>query len=69
MTDQKPGVLHDQEPEFSSHKYAETFSPVVVTEGVGAIFLGVLSLLLVIIVKSLLVRNKELEKRLREVGG
>jgi len=64
MTNGKSG--EDIQP--NTVKSQETFSPVTVTDTVGALFLGVISIILMAVVGGLLVRNRKLEDRLRELG-
>lgn len=45
----------------------ETFSPVILTDTVGAVFLGLISVILMIVLGGLLIRNRKLEERLREL--
>ena len=46
----------------------ETYSPVIVTDTVGALFLGVISVILMAVVGGLMVRNRKLEDQLRELA-
>jgi hypothetical protein len=62
-------LIADEEPQTGYIKTNETFSPVIVTEGVGTIFLGLVSIILIATVGILLTRNRKLEDRLRELGG
>ena len=64
MTNEKSG--EDIQP--NTVKSQETFSPVMVTDTVGALFLGIISITLMAVVGGLLVRNRKLEDRLREFG-
>lgn len=64
MTNDKSG--EDIQP--NTVKSQETFSPVTVTDTVGALFLGIISITLMAAVGGLLVRNRKLEDRLREFG-
>ncbi len=64
MTNDKSG--EDIQPK--TVKSQETFSPVTLTDSVGALFLGVISIILLAVVGGLLVRNHKLEDRLREFG-
>lgn len=48
------------------HKSHEHFNPVVLTDTVGALFLGSISLILMGIVAGLLVYIRKLEARLKE---
>ena len=64
MTNDKPGEEIQPNP-VRSH---ENFSPVTLTDSVGALFLGVISIILMAVVGGLLVRNHKLEDRLREFG-
>ena len=59
----------EEEPQTGYSKSNETFSPVIVTEGIGTIFLGVISIVIMAVVGGLLIRNRRLEDRLREAGN
>ena len=69
MTEEKQGLISEEESQPGYYRTNETFSPVVVTEGIGTIFLGLISITLLVIVGVLLTRNHKLEGRLREFGG
>ena len=49
-------------------KSHEQFNPIVLTDTVGALFLGAISIILMVVVGGLLVYNRRLEDRLRESG-
>ncbi len=69
MTD-KPGVsVPDQASRPDPNRSIETFSPVMVTDTVGAVFLGIISLVLIRIVMKLSAKNRELEKQLKDFGS
>ena len=69
MGNEQPELLKDEEPQTGYIKTNETFSPVVVTEGVGTVFLGLISIILLAVVGVLLTHNRKLEDQLRELGG
>lgn len=58
-----PGEAQPQ-PECGDIRYNCTFSPVIVNEVVGSVFLGVISIILVIALLRVLVCNRELEAQL-----
>ena len=68
MTEKKQELISEEETQSGYYRTNETFSPVVVTEGVGTVFLGLISIILIAAVGVLLSRNRQLEDRLRELG-
>ena len=68
MTDEKLELASEEESQSGYYRTNETFSPVVVTEGIGTVFLGLISIILIAAVSVLLTRNRQLEDRLREIG-
>lgn len=66
MTNERVEFIPDQDSQLSTNKYNETFSPVIVTDTVGAVFLGSISLILIGVVAGLLVYIRKLEARFRE---
>ena len=50
-------------------RYAETFSPVTVTEATGATFLGIIALILLVALLRALARNRQLEGQLARGEG
>ena len=68
MTEEMLELASDEESQSGYYRTNETFSPVVVTEGIGTLFLGLISIILVAAVGVLLNRNRQLEDRLREIG-
>ena len=67
MTDEKQELISEEESQPGYYRTNETFSPVVVTEGVGTVFLGLIFIILIAAVGILLSRNRQLEDRLREL--
>jgi hypothetical protein len=51
-------------PSSGSHSYADTHSPVTVIDTVGAVFLGLISLILMIALLRTHARNRQLEVQL-----
>ena len=68
MTEEKLALVSEEKSEPGYYRTNETFSPVIVTEGVGTVFLGLISIILIATVGVLLTRNRKLEDRLREFG-
>lgn len=68
MTEEKLELESEEESQPGYYRTNETFSPVVVKEGVGTVFLGLISIILIAAVGVLLSRNRQLEERLRELG-
>jgi hypothetical protein len=68
MTEEKQDLMSEEESQPGYYRTNETYSPVVVTEGIGAVFLGLISIILIATVGVLLNRNRQLEDRLRELG-
>ena len=68
MTEEKQDLISEEETQSGYYRSNETFSPVVVTEGVGTVFLGLISIILIAAVGILLSRNRQLEDRLKELG-
>jgi hypothetical protein len=68
MTEEKQELISEDESKSGYYRTNETFSPVIVTEGVGTVFLGLISIILIAAVGVLLSRNRQLEDRLRELG-
>jgi hypothetical protein len=68
MTAEKQGLVSEEDFQPGYYRTNETFSPVVVTEGVGTVFLGLISIILIAAVGVLLSRNRQLEERIRELG-
>ena len=68
MTEENQGLISEEESQPGYYRTNETYSPVVVTEGVGTVFLGLISIILIATVGVLLNRNRRLEDRLRELG-
>jgi hypothetical protein len=68
MTEEKLELESEEESESGYYRTNETFSPVVVTEGIGTVFLGLISIILIAAVGVLLSRNRQLEDRIRELG-
>jgi hypothetical protein len=66
MAEEKLASVSEEESEPGYYRTNETFSPVVVTEGVGTVFLGLISIILIAAVGVLLSRNRQLEDRLRD---
>jgi uncharacterized protein (DUF2062 family) len=66
MTDEQSVSTSNSNPQTGS-RYNETFSPVILTDTVGAVFLGLISFILIIVLGVLLIRNRKLEERLREL--
>ena len=64
MTDAQSEYPNDDQAVIS--KSNEHFNPVVVTDTVGALFLGSISLILIGVVSGLLVYIRKLEAQLRE---
>jgi hypothetical protein len=68
MTEENQGLISEEEAQSDYYRTNETYSPVVVTEGIGTVFLGLISIILIATVGVLLNRNRQLEDRLRELG-
>ena len=68
MMEEKQELKSEEESQPGYYRTNETFSPVVVTEGVGTVFLGLISIILIAAVGVLLSRNRQLEDRLRNLG-
>ena len=66
MTNEQVEFIPDQDSQLSTNKYNETFSPVIVTDTVGAVFLGSISLILIGVVAGLLVYIRKLEARFKK---
>ncbi len=67
MTNEQP-EYHEDDSRDVVNKSHEHFNPVVVTDTVGALFLGSISLILIGVVSGLLVYIRKLEAQLREPG-
>lgn len=65
MTNEQVEFSPDQDPQHNSNKYNETFSPVIMTDTVGALFLGAISLILIGIVADLLAYIRKLENMIK----
>ena len=61
MTNEQPIIKSDDQA--GANKSHEHFNPVVVTDTVGAVFLGSISLILMAVVAGLLVYVRKLEAR------
>ena len=68
MTAEKQELISEEETQPGYYRTSETYSPVVVTEGIGTLFLGLISIILIATVGVLLTRNRQLEEILRELG-
>ena len=68
MTEENQELISEEESQPGYYRTNETYSPVVVTEAVGTVFLGLISIILIAAVGVLLNRNRRLEDRLRELG-
>ena len=68
MTEEKQELISEEDSQPGYYRTNETFSPVVVTEGLGTLFLGLISIILIAALSVLLSRNRQLEDRLRELG-
>ena len=68
MTEENQELISEEESQLGYYRTNETYSPVVVTEGIGTVFLGLISIILIATVGVLLNRNRQLEDRLRELG-
>ena len=68
MTEEKQELMCEEEFQPGKLSTNETSSPVIVTEGVGTVFLGLISIILIAALGVLLSRNRQLEDRLRELG-
>jgi hypothetical protein len=68
MTEENQELISEEESQPGYYRTNETYSPVVVTEGVGTVFLGLISIILIATVGILLNRNRQLEDRLRELS-
>jgi hypothetical protein len=68
MTEELLELASKEESQPGDFRTKQTFSPVVVTEGIGTVFLGLISILLITVVGVLLTRNRQLEDRLRKIG-
>jgi hypothetical protein len=68
MTEEKQELISEEEFQPGNLSTNETFSPVIVTEGVGTVFLGLISIILIAALGVLLSRNRQLEDRLRELS-
>ena len=66
MTNEQTVFSTEEDSPTGYSKSQETYSPVIVTDTVGALFLGVMSIILMVLVGGLLVRNHKLEDRLRK---
>ena len=66
MTEEKLASVSEEGSQPGYYRTNETFSPVVVTEGIGTVFLGLISIILIAAVGVLLSRNRQLEDRLRD---
>lgn len=68
MTDERIGSPEEpkpqKQPDSGNLRYTYTFSPVIVREAVGSVFLGLISIVLMIALLRALVRNRELEAQL-----
>jgi len=60
---------HSPETPAGLGRYAETFSPVTVTEATGATFLGIIALILLIALLRAQARNRQLEVQLARGQG
>ena len=69
MTDKQSEFVTEQDPHPGYSKSHEHYNPVVLTDTVGALFLGSLTIILMAIVGGLLVYIRRLEEQLRELGG
>ena len=67
MTDKQPDAIATENPETGSsgHSNTETFSPVTVKETDGVVFLGFVSIFLLIELRSALNYSRQLEAKLR----
>jgi len=68
MTNEQGEFGIGEDSQKHNNKSQDIFSPVIVTEGIGTVFLGIISIILMAVVGSLLVRNRKMEERLREIG-
>ena len=67
MTNKQPELSAEEDPQTGIVKTQENFSPVIVSDTVGAVFLGLISIILLAVVGNLLVCNRKLEDQLREL--
>jgi hypothetical protein len=68
MIDKQSEFVTEQDPHASYSKSQEHYNPVVVTDTVGALFLGIITIILMAVVGGLLVYIRRLEERLQELG-
>jgi len=68
MTDEQSVSRREEDSQACVTKSHEHFNPVVLTDTVGALFLGVIAIILMAVVGGLLVYIRRLEGRLRESG-
>jgi hypothetical protein len=66
MTDEQSEYVNEEEFQPGVSKSHDHFNPVVVTDTVGAIFLGAISLILMAVVSGLLIYVRKLEDQLRK---
>jgi hypothetical protein len=69
MTDKQSEFVTEQDPHASYSKSHEHYNPVVLTDTVGALFLGSIAVILMAIVGGLLIYIRRLEERLRALDG
>ena len=69
MTNEVSDFTTGKDTQTGYSKLNETYSPVIVTDTVGALLLGIMSIILMALVGGLLVRNRKLEDQLRKFGN
>ena len=68
MTNEQSELIAGEDTQAGISRSHEQYQPVIVTDTVGALFLGVMSIILMAVVGGLLIRNHKLEDRLRKFG-
>jgi hypothetical protein len=66
MTNDQAEPIQEEDHQAGVSKSHEHFNPVLVTDTVGALFLGSISIILMAVVAGLLVHVRRLEARLKE---
>ena len=67
MTNEQFDFVSEEDSQASINKSHDHFNPVVLTDTVGALFLGLISIILMAVVGGLLIYIRKLEDRLQGV--